>query len=175
MHILRNSVDHGIETPEEREQQGKPRTGQIELRASRERDHVIIEVADDGAGLDVEAIEAKAIEKGVRSADELETMSDSAIYDLVFHPGFSTADEITDTSGRGVRMDVVHDTVTQLDRSVSVDSTQGEGTTVSLRLPGDDGHREGALRPGRRRGVRHPAEERRRDYAVERRQARQRP
>jgi two-component system chemotaxis sensor kinase CheA len=135
MHILRNSVDHGIETPEEREQQGKPRTGQIELRASRERDHVIIEVADDGAGLDVEAIEAKAIEKGVRSADELETMSDSAIYDLVFHPGFSTADEITDTSGRGVGMDVVHDTVTQLDGSVSVDSTQGEGTTVSLRLP----------------------------------------
>jgi len=135
MHILRNSVDHGIESPEEREQKGKPRTGQIELRASRERDHVIIEVADDGAGLDVEAIEAKAIEKGVRSADELETMSDSAIYDLVFPPGFSTADEITDTSGRGVGMDVVHDTVTQLDGSVSVDSTPGEGTTVSLRLP----------------------------------------
>ncbi|SFR98402.1 two-component system, chemotaxis family, sensor kinase CheA [Halomicrobium zhouii] len=135
MHILRNSVDHGIESPAEREAAGKPRTGQIELRASRERDHVIIEVADDGAGLDVEAIEAKAIEKGVRSADELETMSDSAIYDLVFHPGFSTAEEITDTSGRGVGMDVVHDTVTQLDGSVSVDSTPGEGTTVSLRLP----------------------------------------
>ncbi|WP_436923742.1 ATP-binding protein [Halosimplex amylolyticum] len=135
MHIIRNSLDHGIESPDEREDAGKPQTGQIELRASRERDHVIIEVEDDGAGLDVEAIERKAIEKGVRSPDEIDAMDDSAIYDLVFHPGFSTADEVTDTSGRGVGMDVVHDTVTQLDGSVSVDSTPGEGTTVSLRLP----------------------------------------
>ncbi|WP_123537196.1 chemotaxis protein CheA [Halosimplex salinum] len=135
MHIIRNSLDHGIEAPDEREAAGKPTTGQIELRASRERDHVIIEVEDDGAGLDVEGIKRKAIEKGVRSSDEIETMDDSAIYDLVFHPGFSTADEVTDTSGRGVGMDVVHDTVTQLDGSVNVDSTPGEGTTVSLRLP----------------------------------------
>ncbi|QLH84278.1 chemotaxis protein CheA [Halosimplex pelagicum] len=135
MHIIRNSLDHGIEAPAEREAAGKDPTGQVELRASRERDHVIIEVEDDGAGLDVEAIERKAIEKGVRSSDEIEAMSDSAVYDLVFHPGFSTADEVTDTSGRGVGMDVVHDTVTQLDGSVSVDSTPGEGTTVSLRLP----------------------------------------
>jgi len=135
MHIIRNSLDHGIESPAEREAAGKSPTGQVELRASRERDHVIIEVEDDGAGLDVAAIERKAIEKGVRSSDEIEAMSDSAIYDLVFHPGFSTADEVTDTSGRGVGMDVVHDTVTQLDGSVSVDSEPGEGTTVSLRLP----------------------------------------
>ncbi|GGK55431.1 chemotaxis protein CheA [Haloarcula sebkhae] len=135
MHILRNSVDHGIEPPEEREQAGKPRTGHITLRASRERDHVIIEVEDDGAGLDVEGIREKAIEKGVRSPEELDAMDDSAVYDLVFHPGFSTADEVTDTSGRGVGMDVVHDTVSQLDGSVSVDSEPGEGTTVSLRLP----------------------------------------
>jgi two-component system chemotaxis sensor kinase CheA len=135
MHILRNSVDHGIEPPEEREAAGKPRTGQITLSASRERDHVIIEVSDDGAGLDVDAIKEKAIEKEVRSVDELEAMSDSAIYDLIFHPGFSTADEVTDTSGRGVGMDVVHDTVTQLDGSVNVESTPGEGSTVSLRLP----------------------------------------
>jgi two-component system chemotaxis sensor kinase CheA len=135
MHILRNSLDHGIESPAERERAGKPRTGQVTLRASRERDHVIIEVVDDGAGLDVDGITAKAIEQGVRSPEELETMDDSAIYDLIFHPGFSTADEVTDTSGRGVGMDVVHDTVTQLDGSVSVDSTPGEGTTVSLRLP----------------------------------------
>ncbi len=135
MHIIRNSLDHGIEPPEERERKGKPRTGQVELRASRERDHVIIEVEDDGAGLDVEGIKRKAIEKGVRSSDEIEAMSDSAVYDLIFHPGFSTADEVTDTSGRGVGMDVVHDTVTQLDGSVSVDSEPGEGTTVSLRLP----------------------------------------
>ena len=135
MHILRNAVDHGIESPEEREQAGKPRTGHITLRASRERDHVIIEVEDDGAGLDVEGIREKAVEKGVRSPEELDAMDDSAVYDLVFHPGFSTADEVTDTSGRGVGMDVVHDTVSQLDGSVSVDSEPGEGTTVSLRLP----------------------------------------
>jgi two-component system chemotaxis sensor kinase CheA len=135
MHILRNSVDHGIESPAEREAAGKDPTGHITLRASRERDHVIIEVVDDGAGLDVEGIKNKAIEKGVRSPEELDAMDDSAIYDLIFHPGFSTADEVTDTSGRGVGMDVVHDTVTQLDGSVNVDSTPGEGTTVALRLP----------------------------------------
>ena len=135
MHILRNAVDHGIEPPAEREAAGKEPTGHITLRASRERDHVIIEVEDDGAGLDVEGIKNKAIEKGVRSPEELDAMDDSAIYDLVFHPGFSTADEVTDTSGRGVGMDVVHDTVTQLDGSVNVDSTVGEGTTVALRLP----------------------------------------
>ncbi|MBX0304411.1 chemotaxis protein CheA [Haloarcula salinisoli] len=135
MHILRNSVDHGVESPAEREAAGKEPTGHITLRASRERDHVIIEVEDDGAGLDVEGIKNKAIEKGVRSPEEIEAMDDSAIYDLIFHPGFSTADEVTDTSGRGVGMDVVHDTVTQLDGSVNVDSTPGEGTTVALRLP----------------------------------------
>jgi two-component system chemotaxis sensor kinase CheA len=135
MHIIRNSLDHGIEAPDEREAAGKPRTGQIELRASRERDHVIIEVEDDGAGLNVEAIRRQAIEQGVRSPEELEAMDRSSVYDLVFHPGFSTADEVTDTSGRGVGMDVVHDTVTQLDGSVNVESDPGEGTTVSLRLP----------------------------------------
>jgi len=135
MHIIRNSLDHGIESPEEREAAGKPRQGTVTLRASRERDHVIIEVEDDGAGLEVEHIAEQAAEQGVRSADELEAMDDSAIYDLIFHPGFSTAAEVTDVSGRGVGMDVVHDTVTQLDGSVSVDSTPGEGTTVSLRLP----------------------------------------
>jgi len=135
MHILRNSVDHGIEPPDEREAAGKPPTGQVKLSATRERDHVNIEVSDDGGGLDVDRIRDQAVEQGVRAADELEAMDDSAIYDLVFHPGFSTAEEVTDTSGRGVGMDVVHDTVTQLDGSVSVESTPGEGTTVSLRLP----------------------------------------
>jgi len=135
MHILRNSVDHGIEPPADRQRVGKDPTGHITLRASRERDHVIIEVIDDGAGLDVQGIKNKAIEKGVRSPEELDAMDDSSIYDLVFHPGFSTADEVTDTSGRGVGMDVVHDTVTQLDGSVNVDSEPGQGTTVALRLP----------------------------------------
>jgi len=135
MHILRNAVDHGIEPPEEREAAGKPRQGQIRLEATRERDHVDIAVHDDGAGLDPDRIRAKAVEEGVRSASEVEAMEDSAVYDLTFHPGFSTAEEVTDTSGRGVGMDVVHDTVTQLDGSVSVDSSPGEGTAVNLRLP----------------------------------------
>ncbi|MFW5950214.1 MAG: chemotaxis protein CheA [archaeon] len=135
MHILRNSVDHGIEPPEERERAGKLREGSVELRATRERDHVVITVEDDGAGMDAEAIRKQALDRGIRSADELERMDDSAIYDLTFHPGFSTAEEVTDTSGRGVGMDVVHETVTQLDGSVTVESTPGEGTAVSLRLP----------------------------------------
>ncbi len=135
MHIIRNSLDHGIESPEARAEAGKPREGRVTLRASRQRDHVTIEVEDDGSGLDVEEIKQTAIERSVRSPEELEAMDDSDIYDLVFHPGFSTAEEVTDTSGRGVGMDVVHDTVTQLDGSVGVDSTPGEGTTVSLRLP----------------------------------------
>ena len=135
LHLLRNAVDHGIEHPERREQAGKPPVGSLELRARRERDHVVVEVADDGAGLDPDEIRAQAIEQGVRSGEELEAMDDSAVYNLIFHPGFSTAEEVTDTSGRGVGMDVVKETVTRLDGSVNVESTPGEGTTVSLRLP----------------------------------------
>ncbi|MFD1587987.1 chemotaxis protein CheA [Halorientalis brevis] len=135
MHILRNAVDHGIEPPAEREELGKPREGNVELRATRERDHVIIEVEDDGAGLAVEDIREQAIEHDFKTEEELDKMDESDIYDLAFHPGLSTKEEVTDTSGRGVGMDVVHDTVTQLDGSVSVDSEPGEGTTVSLRLP----------------------------------------
>ena len=135
MHILRNAVDHGIEPPAEREAAGKDREGTIELRASRERDHVTVTVEDDGRGLDVDELRRKAVEKGVRSEAELDSMEDSEVYDLVFHPGFSTADEVTDVSGRGVGMDVVHSTVKQLDGSVNVESEHGEGTSVTLRLP----------------------------------------
>jgi two-component system chemotaxis sensor kinase CheA len=135
MHILRNAVDHGIEPPSEREAAGKDPEGTIELRASRERDHVTVTVEDDGRGLDVDELRRKALEKGVRNEAELDSMEDSEVYDLVFHPGFSTADEVTDVSGRGVGMDVVHSTVKQLDGSVNVESEQGEGTTVTLRLP----------------------------------------
>jgi two-component system chemotaxis sensor kinase CheA len=135
MHILRNAVDHGIESPEEREAAGKPREGTIELRASRERDHVTITVEDDGRGLDVDELREKAREKEVRTPAELDSMEDSEVYDLIFHPGFSTADEVTDVSGRGVGMDVVHSTVKQLDGSVNVESGNGEGTTVTLQLP----------------------------------------
>ena len=135
IHILRNAVDHGIEPPDVREEAGKTPTGSVSLTATRERDHVTIEVADDGAGLDVDVLKSKAIEKGVKTESELELMDDSQIYNLIFHPGFSTAEEVTDVSGRGVGMDVVHNTVKQLDGTVSVDSELGEGTVVRLRLP----------------------------------------
>ena len=135
IHILRNAVDHGIEPPEEREAAGKPREGTIELDAARQRDHVTITVSDDGGGIDPDAMRKKAIEEGVVAESEAESMSDDEAYDLVFHPGFSTAGEVTDVSGRGVGMDVVHSTVDQLDGTVNVDSTPGEGTTVELRLP----------------------------------------
>ena len=135
MHVLRNAVDHGIEPPEEREAAGKPRQGRIQLRASRERDHVDVVVEDDGGGLDADTLRRKAVEKGVRTESEVEAMDDEAVYDLIFHPGFSTSEEVTDVSGRGVGMDVVRSTVTHLDGSVSVSSDPGEGTTVTLRLP----------------------------------------
>jgi two-component system chemotaxis sensor kinase CheA len=135
IHILRNAVDHGVEPPEEREAAGKPREGTIELDAARQRDHVTITVSDDGAGIDPDAMRQKAIDEGVVPQSEAESMSDDEAYNLVFHPGFSTASEVTDVSGRGVGMDVVHSTVEQLDGTVDVDSTPGEGTTVELRLP----------------------------------------
>jgi two-component system chemotaxis sensor kinase CheA len=135
IHILRNAVDHGVEAPDEREAAGKPREGEIELQASRQRDHVTITVSDDGGGIDPNAMRSKAVDEGVITESEADSMSDDDAYDLIFHPGFSTASEVTDVSGRGVGMDVVHSTVEQLDGSVNVDSTPDEGTTVELRLP----------------------------------------
>ena len=135
MHVLRNAVDHGIEPPEEREAAGKSKTGSVELRAEREHDTVVITVEDDGAGIDADVIREKAAEKGIRPRDELAELPDEEIYEYIFHPGFSTNEEITDVSGRGVGMDVVKTTVESLDGSVNVDSTLGEGTEISIRLP----------------------------------------
>ena len=135
VHVLRNAVDHGIESPEEREAAGKDPTGRIRLTAERERDHVIIEVADDGGGLDPGQLREKAVNEGVKSREAVEAMEDEEVYDLVFHPGFSTAEEVTDVSGRGVGMDVVRTTARDLDGSVTVESDPGEGTTVRFRLP----------------------------------------
>jgi two-component system chemotaxis sensor kinase CheA len=135
VHVLRNAVDHGVESPEEREAAGKEPTGRVRLTAERERDHVIIEVADDGGGLDPDQLREKAVAEGVKSREAVEAMDDDEAYDLVFHPGFSTAEEVTDVSGRGVGMDVVRTTARDLDGSVGVESTPGEGTTVRFRLP----------------------------------------
>ncbi|NHN59177.1 MULTISPECIES: chemotaxis protein CheA [Halorussus] len=135
MHLLRNAVDHGIESPEEREAAGKSSEGTIQLRGFRERDRVTIEVEDDGSGIDPDAIRTKAVEKGVMSREEAEKLDTEEAQKLVFHAGFSTNDEVTDVSGRGVGMDVVQDTVSRLDGEISVDSAPGEGTTFSLSLP----------------------------------------
>ncbi|WP_311173654.1 chemotaxis protein CheA [Halobellus ordinarius] len=135
MHVLRNAVDHGIEAPEEREAVGKPAMGSVELRAEREHDTVVITVEDDGGGIDADALRDTVAEEGIRTREELAELPDEEIYDFIFHPGLSTNDEITDVSGRGVGMDVVKTTVESLDGSVDVDSTLGEGTTVSIRLP----------------------------------------
>lgn len=135
VHVLRNAVDHGIEPPEAREAAGKDPTGNVLLRAERDRDHVVIEVIDDGGGLDPDALREKAVAEGVESRDTVAAMSDEEAYDLVFHPGFSTAEEVTDVSGRGVGMDVVRTTARDLDGSVSITSEPGEGTVVRFRLP----------------------------------------
>ena len=135
MHVLRNAVDHGIEPPAEREAAGKSPTGTIELSARREHDTVVVTIVDDGGGLDVDRLREKAVEKGVADPDSVAAMPDGEVFELVFHPGFSTNDEITDVSGRGVGMDVVKTTVESLDGSVAVDSAPGEGTTFRIRLP----------------------------------------
>ncbi|WP_135829038.1 chemotaxis protein CheA [Halorussus halobius] len=135
MHLLRNAADHGVEPPEEREAAGKPREGTIRLRGSRERDRVTIEVEDDGAGLDPDALRASAVEKGMMSREEADALDEEEAQKLIFRAGFSTTDEVTDVSGRGVGMDVVNETVSRLDGEISIDSTPGEGTTISLSLP----------------------------------------
>jgi two-component system chemotaxis sensor kinase CheA len=135
MHVLRNAVDHGIEPPDERTAAGKPEQGVVELSARREHDTVVVEVVDDGGGLDVDRIREKAVSKGVASREAISAIPDDEVFDYIFHPGFSTNEEITDVSGRGVGMDVVKTTVEALDGSVSVSSTLGEGTTFEIRLP----------------------------------------
>ncbi len=135
VHILRNAVDHGIEPPAERRAAGKSETGSIELRASRERDHVNIVVEDDGGGIDADGLRKKAVDEGIKTVDEVESMTDKEARELIFHPGFSTNEEVTDVSGRGVGMDVVRTTVKELDGQVDLHSTLGEGTRFELRLP----------------------------------------
>ncbi len=134
-HLLRNAVDHGIESPEERERQGKPRQGHIWLRAHRERESVAIEIADDGRGLNREEILRKAIQQGLVTPAEAEEMNNAQIFRLICEPGFSTAKEVTNVSGRGVGMDVVLREVEALHGSLTIESEPGKGTTFRVRLP----------------------------------------
>ncbi len=133
VHLIRNSIGHGIEPAEEREKAGKPRRGTIRLSASHSGANVLIHVMDDGAGLDVEAIRAKGVERGLLSADG--SYSDRAIMDLIFLPGFTTAKTVTSVSGRGVGMDVVKRSIETLGGSVELSTAKGAGTSITLKIP----------------------------------------
>lgn len=133
MHMVRNAVDHGIETAEERVAAGKPPTAKVQLKAGHQAGHILIQISDDGRGLDCEKILRKAHEKGLIEPDA--TLSEPEIFNLIFHPGFSTAEKITDVSGRGVGMDVVRKHVQKLRGRIEVRSTFGQGTTFLMKLP----------------------------------------
>lgn len=133
VHLVRNSLDHGIEAPDKRRSAGKPETGTITLNAFHQGGNIVIQIMDDGGGLNRERIRAKAVEQGlVAAADNL---SDEQVYDMIFRPGFSTASEVTDISGRGVGMDVVRRNIQELNGSVEVTSVPGKGCTFTIRLP----------------------------------------
>jgi two-component system chemotaxis sensor kinase CheA len=135
IHLLRNSVDHGIEIPEDRVRLGKAETGTIKLSAQRNSNKVTIEVEDDGAGIDPEKLKAAALEKGFVSKAELDKMSREQLVNLIFLPGFSTAKVVTETSGRGVGMDVVKTKISALAGTVHIESQVGKGTKTTIRLP----------------------------------------
>jgi len=132
-HLIRNAVDHGLETPAQRLAAGKPAEGRIHLRAYHEGGNVVIEIADDGAGINAQRVRQKAIDRGLIAADAM--MTDEETNQLIMLPGFSTAEKITDVSGRGVGMDVVKRNVEALNGSISISSTQGKGSTFRIRLP----------------------------------------
>ncbi|MED3656862.1 chemotaxis protein CheA [Bacillus velezensis] len=135
VHLIRNSIDHGIESPEVRVNKGKPESGHVVLKAYHSGNHVFIEVEDDGAGLNRKKILEKALERSVITERDAETLEDNEIYELIFAPGFSTADQISDISGRGVGLDVVKNKLESLGGSVSVKSAEGQGSLFSIQLP----------------------------------------
>ncbi|PCC13400.1 chemotaxis protein CheA [Pseudoalteromonas sp. JB197] len=135
VHLVRNSVDHGIEMPDEREAAGKPRTGTVTLSASQQGDHILLTIKDDGAGMDAEKLKQIAIKKGVLDQEQASRLSNTEAYNLIFAPGFSTKEAISDISGRGVGMDVVKTKITQLNGSVSIESELGVGTILEIKVP----------------------------------------
>ncbi|MFA7072088.1 MAG: chemotaxis protein CheA [Methanoculleus bourgensis] len=135
LHIIRNAVNHGIELPEVREASGKPRKGSLRLTARRDKDNVIIEIVDDGAGIDPEKLKDKAVNKGIMTPEAAAAATKEDLINLLFEPGFSTAETITDISGRGVGLDVVKKTIESLKGTIRVESELGRGTTFELMLP----------------------------------------
>ena len=135
IHLIRNSCDHGVEPAEVRKSIGKPEVGRVDLKAYNEGNHIVIEIADDGKGLDVDLLKQKAIEKGLLSEKEADSMSEKEAFSIIFKPGFSTAKSISNVSGRGVGMDVVKTNVEKLNGIIEVDSEKGVGTTFKLKIP----------------------------------------
>ncbi|PRD39304.1 UNVERIFIED_CONTAM: cheA [Trichonephila clavipes] len=135
VHLVRNSVDHGIELPDIRQAAGKPRTGIVKLAAQQAGDHILLTIQDDGAGMDPEKLKKLAIKRGVIDTDTAARMSDTDAFNLIFAPGFSTKEQISDISGRGVGMDVVKTKITQLNGTVHIHSKLGEGTLLEIKVP----------------------------------------
>ncbi|MEE8058882.1 MAG: chemotaxis protein CheA [Pseudomonadales bacterium] len=135
VHLVRNSVDHGIELPDLREKSGKPRVGKITLSAEQEGDHILLSITDDGAGMDPNMLREKAIAKGIYDEDSAARLTDRECFNIIFLPGFSTKVAISDVSGRGVGMDVVKTKITQLNGSVEITSKVGEGTRLEIKVP----------------------------------------
>ncbi len=135
VHLVRNSVDHGVEQPDVREESGKSRVGTVILSAEQEGDHILLRIQDDGAGMDANVLRGKAVEKGLMDQDAADRLTDNECFNLIFAPGFSTKEQISDVSGRGVGMDVVKTKITQLNGTISIDSFKGEGTTISIKVP----------------------------------------
>lgn len=135
VHLVRNAVDHGCETPEEREAAGKNRCGRVILSAEQEGDHILLSISDDGKGMDANVLRAIAVKKGLMDKDAADRLSESDCYNLIFAPGFSTKTEISDVSGRGVGMDVVKTKIAQLNGSLSIESTLGRGSKIVIKVP----------------------------------------
>ena len=135
VHLVRNAVDHGVETPEEREASGKPRGGRVILSAEQEGDHILLSISDDGKGMDPNVLRAIAVKRGVMDKDAADRLSDSDCYNLIFAPGFSTKTEISDVSGRGVGMDVVKTKIAQLNGTINIYSTKGQGSKIVIKVP----------------------------------------
>ncbi|KAA0694611.1 chemotaxis protein CheA [Halopseudomonas laoshanensis] len=135
VHLVRNSVDHGIELPHEREAAGKPRTGKVILAAEQEGDHILLTITDDGRGMDADVLRAKAVEKGMMEKEAADRLSESECFDLILEPGFSTKTEISDVSGRGVGMDVVKTKISQLNGTINIQSTKGQGSRIVIKVP----------------------------------------
>ncbi|MCB1904141.1 MAG: chemotaxis protein CheA [Gammaproteobacteria bacterium] len=135
VHLVRNAVDHGIETPDEREKAGKPRQGTVLLSAAQEGDHILLSISDDGKGMDADALRRKAVERGMMDQEAAARLDEKECFHLIFQPGFSTKSEISDVSGRGVGMDVVKTRISQMNGSVDIDSELGKGSVITIKLP----------------------------------------